>query len=123
MLKSILVAPDVETLDRSLSYIRTTLHYSIDDSFVCSNTEELKAIMRKLENCRVYLTHCFLIPWTPINLKFLVNMSTKKKVSVYLLDAKMLLTNDVYGKPIADVLSYLNLMKLYEKEFSLYNYD
>ena len=65
------------------------------------------------------LTHCFLIPWTIENLNFIVNVFKQRKVSVYCLDLKMNLTTDVYGRPIADVLSYLNLMKLYNIEFKL----
>lgn len=121
MLKSILIAPSEEILQTCLLYVKTTLGYVVNDYYVCKDAEEVKSLIKELnlDSTIVYLTHCYLLPWTAPNLKFIISIFKKFKVSIFLLDLRMNLTVDVYGKPAADILAYINQMQYCRKEHDL----
>lgn len=122
-LKNVLISHTAEYLETTKFYLQSTLSYTISEEFICKDATEIKATLKKLETCIVYITHCHTYPWTIQNLSFLLNLFKKKKVQVFFLDIKVMMCVDIYGKPAADYLSYLQLMSQYNRKLNKVDAD
>ena len=103
-MKTVLIAPNEELLHSCLFYVKSTLGYTVHSYYVCQTTDELKELIKTFSNTRVYLTQSHLLPWNPNNLNFIIQLFKEYRVSIFLLDIRMELTADIYGKPAADIL-------------------